>query len=355
MRQLYRRILLCITVFVIIAIVFTIIVNVKVDNTTRGDIYTNVDSVPCNRVALLLGTNPLNRAGSPNTYFTNRINIAAELYHARKVDFIIASGDNHVKGYDEPTSMRDSLMAHGVPEYRIILDFAGFRTLDSVVRAKEVFGCDSLTIISQADHCARALYIAKANGIDAVAISAPIKAGRKVRARLAVREWLARDKMMLDLWCGKQPHFLGEKIEIPEIPAQKSYSTSPEIILRLTNPEDVCPPLDSIHAEFVNLSDREGIWGEWFELQALTGDRWKEVEWDDRYRNADGSINVVFNAIAYILKPHSSNEHIIRPWFYRKDLAPGRYRLAKTFHISPYSHPIQSDTAYVEFEIGIGH
>lgn len=91
-----------------------------------------------------------------------------------KVDYILASGDNHTELYDEPTAMRDSLMAHGVPEDRIILDFAGFRTLDSVVRAKEVFGCDSLTIISQADHNARALYLAGINGIEAVAISAPL-------------------------------------------------------------------------------------------------------------------------------------------------------------------------------------
>lgn len=188
-----------------------------VGRAAEGRIFTSVDSMPHNRVALLLGTNPLNRLGRPNTYFTNRIKTAAGLYRARKVDFIIASGDNHTKKYDEPTAMRDSLMAHGVPEDRIILDFAGFRTLDSVVRAAEVFGCDSLTIISQADHSARALYLAEANGIDAVAVSAPLRAGRWVRIRLALREWLARDKMMLDIWFGKRPHFLGDKIRIPDV------------------------------------------------------------------------------------------------------------------------------------------
>lgn len=188
-----------------------------VERAAEGRIFTSVDSMPHNRVALLLGTNPLSRLGRPNTYFTNRIKTAAGLYRAGKVDFIIASGDNHTKKYDEPTAMRDSLMAHGVPEDRIILDFAGFRTLDSVVRAAEVFGCDSLTIISQADHNARALYLAEANGIDAVAVSAPLRAGRWVRIRLALREWLARDKMMLDIWFGKRPHFLGDKIRIPDV------------------------------------------------------------------------------------------------------------------------------------------
>lgn len=204
------------TVFLVVMIGFTIYANVRVEQSAKGRTYTNLDSIPHNKVGLLLGTNPLNKWGRPNSYFTNRINTAAELYHKGKIDYIIASGDNHTKQYDEPTAMRDSLIAHGVPKERIILDYAGFRTLDSVVRAKEIFGCDSLTIISQADHDARALYLAKVNDIDAVAVVAPLRAGRWVRMRLALREWLARDKMMLDIICGKQPHFLGKKIEIPD-------------------------------------------------------------------------------------------------------------------------------------------
>lgn len=210
-----RYTLLGLLIFCMMALAFTIYANVCVEKTTKKRIYTSVDSIPHNRVALLLGTNPLNRLGRPNSYFTNRIKTAAALYHAGKIDYIIASGDNHTKSYDEPTAMRNALISEGVPEKRIVLDFAGFRTLDSVVRAKEVFGCDTLTIISQADHNARALYLAKENNIEAVALSAPLKAGRWVRTRLTVREWLARNKMMLDIWFGTQPHFLGEKVEIP--------------------------------------------------------------------------------------------------------------------------------------------
>lgn len=212
-----KRVIISFIASVFLIFVFTIIVNLKVENSNSSLIYTDIEMVPYNKVGLLLGTNPLNRWGRPNSYFTNRINIASELYHSGKVDYILASGDNHTCKYDEPTAMRDSLIAHGVPEERIILDFAGFRTLDSVVRAKEVFGCKSLTIISQADHNARALYLAKANGIEAVAVSAPLNAGLWVRTRLALREWFARDKMMLDIWLGKQPHFLGSKIEIPDV------------------------------------------------------------------------------------------------------------------------------------------
>lgn len=214
-RRLISRIALGLGGLLLVVVAFTVYANVRVEKAAAGRIYTDVDSIPHNRVGLLLGTNPMNRLGRPNSYFINRINTAVKLFHAGKIDYIIASGDNHTRGYDEPTAMRDSLMAHGVPEERIVPDYAGFRTLDSVVRAKEVFGCDSLTIISQSDHNARALYLAEANGIEAVAVSAPLRAGRWVRTRLALREWLARDKMMLDVWTGKQPHFLGEKIEIP--------------------------------------------------------------------------------------------------------------------------------------------
>ena len=217
-----KKILICGSIVIVLIAGFTVYANIRVAALASGRIYNDADSIPRNRVALLLGTNPLNRFGRPNTYFTGRIQTAAKLYHAGKVDYIIASGDNHTRGYDEPTAMRDSLVAHGVPADRIIPDYAGFRTLDSVVRAKEVFGCDSLTIISQADHDARALYLARANGIEAVAVAAPLVAGRRVRIRLTLREWLARDKMMLDLWFGRKPHFLGERIEIPIVIAKRT-------------------------------------------------------------------------------------------------------------------------------------
>lgn len=349
MKTICKRILLGIIAFVMVVGVFTVIVNVMVEREAEGRIYECVDSVPHNRVALLLGTNPLNRLGRPNTYFTNRIDIAAKLYHAGKVDYIIASGDNHTRGYDEPTAMRDSLMAHGVPEGRIILDFAGFRTLDSVVRAKEVFGCDSLTIISQSDHCARALYLAHANGIDAVAIAAPLRAGRWVRSRLAMREWLARDKMILDLWTGKQPHFLGEKIKIPVEPEQKSYSSVPGVSLEILNIHEMTYPIDSIRIQFHNQTDSFVTYGEKFELQTKSAAGWNEVNLANRYQSRDTVLYVVWNAVAYLLFPHADSERTEKPWFYGDNLVPGRYRLAKDIFYGENSH--KKDTVYVEFDI----
>lgn len=345
-----KRIVLSLCSFVALVIAFTIYANIRVENAAHGRIYTNVDSIPHNKVALLLGTNPLNRLGRPNSYFLNRISTAAELYHAGKVDYIIASGDNHTRQYDEPTAMRDSLMTHGVPDDRIILDFAGFRTLDSVVRAKEVFGCDSLTIISQSDHNARALYLAEANGINAVAISAPLRAGRWVRTRLAIREWLARNKMMLDIWFGKKPHFLGEKIEIPDITPQKSYSTDDGITLRIVEPDLITTPLDSLVVEFRNTRKEEGMTGEFFKIERLSDDgEWKELPLYRKYE--DGEIVVVFNAVGCIIFPDTTLRMTVKPWFYEREWKPGRYRLAKPFHYPPYPKTVPSDTAYVEFQI----
>ena len=349
---LIRRIALSLCAFLLLIVAFTVYANVKVENAAESRIYISVDSVPHNKVALLLGTNPLNKLGRPNSYFTTRINTAAELYHAGKVDFIIASGDNHTKKYDEATAMRDSLIAHGVPECRIILDFAGFRTLDSVVRAKEVFGCDSLTIISQADHDARALYLADANGIKAVAIAAPLRAGRLVRTRLALREWLARDKMMLDLWFGKQPHFLGEKIEITDIMPQKSYATAEGVTMKIVSPEVIQNPVDSLVVEFTNSRDEEMTTGEWYRIDVKSNQRnWIPAPYSKKYHDllAKG-MEVCCNDIGHSLKPNGSFRLTVRPWLYDLSDKSATYRLVKTFSYPPY--PIQkSDTVYVEFQI----
>lgn len=337
--------------FLCTAVIFTVYANIKVDGASNDRIFVDIDSVPHNKVALLLGTNPLNRLGRPNTYFTNRIKTVAELFHAGKVDFIIASGDNHTRQYDEPTAMRDSLIAYGVPSERIILDFAGFRTLDSVVRAQEIFGCDSLTIISQYDHCARALYLARANGIDAVAISAPLNAGRRVRTRLAIREWLARDKMMLDIWFGKQPHFLGEKIRIPDILVQRSYSTTDGMTLRIVSPEIAATPIDSFVVEFRNTRDIEGMTGEMFKIERLSQDgRWKEIAIDMKYTDTDSTVTIMFNSIGWLIFPDTTLQMTVKPWFYEHDWPQGCYRLSKPFHYPPYPKA-KSDTAYVEFVI----
>lgn len=188
--------------------------DIAVKATTHGRTYDNVSDIPHNRVGLLLGTNSTTPRGTHNYYYTHRINAAAELFHAGKVDYLLISGDNSSKHYDEPTMMRDSLLLHGVPADRIVLDYAGFRTLDSVVRAKEVFGQSSFTIISQKFHNERALVQARHYGIDAIAYNADDVILGYPWIKVQCRERLARVKLYLDLLTGKQPKFLGEKVNI---------------------------------------------------------------------------------------------------------------------------------------------
>ena len=186
-----------------------------VKSSTEERIYDDIKEIPYNRVGVLLGTNPTLKNGKPNYYFTYRIRACAKLYKAKKINKILISGDNCTKGYNEPESMKQALMKQGVHEKDIILDYAGFRTLDSIIRAREVFGQEKFTIISQQFHNERAVYLALANGMDVVAFNAKQINGTQTEFKTGyLRESLARVKMFLDIWFGKEPKFLGEKIMI---------------------------------------------------------------------------------------------------------------------------------------------
>lgn len=184
-----------------------------VKKSASKNLYAQVNSIPYNKVGLLLGTSKYTRAGYDNLYFKNRIDAAIELYNAGKIDYIIVSGDNSSKNYNEPKQMRKDLEAKGVPSNKIFEDYAGFRTLDSVVRSKAIFGQKSITIISQKFHNERALTIAKYKEIEAVGYNAK-DVSSSYGLKTNIREKFARVKMMLDLITGKHPKFLGEAIEI---------------------------------------------------------------------------------------------------------------------------------------------
>lgn len=181
---------------------------------TRHYTYDDVDAVPYNRVALVLGTSKYLIGGSSNHYFKYRIKAAAELYNNGKVDYILVSGDNATVQYNEPRQMRRALIQAGIPAKVIYSDYAGFRTLDSIVRAKEVFGQAHFTVVSQAFHNERAIFIARHFGIEAVGFNAKDpSAYQGIKTR--VREVFARLMGLLDLYVlDKGPKFLGEPIVI---------------------------------------------------------------------------------------------------------------------------------------------
>ena len=200
---------MCLLILIIIGIC-----NIWIVKSTEGKVYEDVDKLPDHRMALVLGTSHRSVGGGPNPFFQNRIDMAAMLYTMGKVDHFILSGDNSTRYYNEPVEMRKALIKKGVPSSAITLDYAGLRTLDSVVRSKKVFGQNKITIITQPFHCYRALFISRYYDMDAVAMVADdpdLEQTFKVR----IREYLARTKAVLDLYVFKtDPRFLGEKEEI---------------------------------------------------------------------------------------------------------------------------------------------
>jgi len=194
-------------------ILFVLGTNIWVVQSTKGLIFSPTD-VPENDVALVLGTSKRTSEGKPNRFFLERMETAARLHAIGKVKHILVSGDNRSKYYNEPRDMFQALGQRSIPLEDISLDFAGLRTLDSVVRCKEVFGQNKVTIVTQEFHCYRSLFIARFFDMEAVAVSADD--GGYIGSSLALREVLARTIAVLDLYVfQRKPHHLGDKIELP--------------------------------------------------------------------------------------------------------------------------------------------
>ena len=178
-------------------------------------------------MALLLGTSP-RHAGRPNQYYLARIKAAQELFSAGKVAGILVSGDNRSANYNEPVMMKADLVRAGVPAEFITMDFAGFHTLDSVVRAKSVFQQDRVIVVSQRFHAQRALFLAQHVGLEAEAYVAE-EPPLDWRVRVRAREVFARALACLDVWVlHRQPHFLGPVEPVNLQP--KSRASSPPTI-----------------------------------------------------------------------------------------------------------------------------
>lgn len=200
--------------FVIVIIIWLIFVSDFLTSYSNSEnIYSLNSDIPENKVGVVLGTSKYISDGRRNLFYLYRIEATRELYNSWKIEYILVSGDNSTQQYNETDSMREDLIAAWIPEKKIYGDYAGFRTLDSVVRAKEVFGQENYTIISQQFHLERALFIAKNEWIQAVWYAArDVPVSRAPRVWL--RERLARVKMMADIILWVDPKFLWEAIEI---------------------------------------------------------------------------------------------------------------------------------------------
>jgi SanA protein len=214
MKKIIKNIFKIFLLLFVAGIIFIAWANYSIKKNTEANVSYQISDVPKMKTALLLGTGKTLSNGQPNAYFYNRIQAAADLYKSGKVKYIIVSGDNSQKNYNEPEDMQMALIEYGVPKDNIFLDFAGFRTLDSVVRAKEIFGQNQLIIVSQKFHNERAVFLAKQNGMQAFGYNAP-DVNKYAGLKTNLREYLAKAKAYLDLILGVEPKFGGDKILIP--------------------------------------------------------------------------------------------------------------------------------------------
>ncbi len=203
-----RKLFLFILISAIILMTPWAIISVSV----ADRVYRDIETIPTREVGVVLGTTP--GIGGSNLFFTTRIEAAKELYERKKISHIIVSGDNSDKSYNEPEYMQNALVKSGVPAKAITMDYAGFRTLDSVVRASEVFSLTGgFTIISQPFHIERALFLAQANGIDAIgygAANVSLEYGIYAYIREIPARWLA----LYDAWIGTEATVLGEREKV---------------------------------------------------------------------------------------------------------------------------------------------
>lgn len=177
-------------------------------------VFENPEDVPARQTALVLGTAPTTRSGGINIYFANRIAATKRLFDSGKIERIIVSGDNRTHNYNEPQAMKNALVRLGVPAEKIYCDYAGLRTLDSVIRAREIFGQEKFVVVSQAFHCERAVFLARSRGIEAVGFVAVDNPPLRYKIKLWLRERLARVAAVADILFMRSPKHLGEPVMI---------------------------------------------------------------------------------------------------------------------------------------------
>ncbi|WP_246053253.1 SanA/YdcF family protein [Actinocorallia herbida] len=193
---------------VVVVVLIVLSPTVWAHATAHGRI-TGVAGAPKAEVALVLGAG-LTPAGTPTPFLARRLDRAIELVESGKARVLLLSGDNGQTTYDEPTAMRDYLVAHGVSARVIVLDHAGFDTWDSCVRARRIFGVTRALVVSQYFHLTRAVALCRRAGVDAhgVGDSPPY---RMPNLYGYVREVPATLKAMGDVILRRDPRFLGPR------------------------------------------------------------------------------------------------------------------------------------------------
>jgi SanA protein len=182
------------------------VAHLVVERAARGLVFDAVHRCPEAPVAVVLGV-------GHNRNYRPRVSTAAELFLKGKVRALIVSGDNSRESYNEPARMRADLISMGVPEQFVTCDYAGLRTLDSVIRADRVFGQRRFLVVSQRYHCERAIFLARHLGLEVCGVATTSDEGY-ASAQDHAREILARVRAVADAYLGVQPKYLGPPVHV---------------------------------------------------------------------------------------------------------------------------------------------
>lgn len=214
----YQKILIiiaaCLLCAALLGTTALLLVNTHVKGSTKAQILTPEHAATLEDVDCIIVLGCLVKAdGTPSDMLADRISVGVTLYQNGTSPKLLMSGDHGQKEYDEVNTMKACAIDAGVPSEDIFMDHAGFSTYESIYRAKEIFGADKIVIVTQEYHLYRALYIAKALGMEAYGVSADLRtyAGQTKRD---LREVLARFKDMGYSLFKPLPTYLGDPISL---------------------------------------------------------------------------------------------------------------------------------------------
>ena len=212
-KRTLRRVLLVLGLLCLLAAAAVLGPNAWVVLSTRGKILTLSDAPPEGVDCILVLGCGVYSDGSPTPMLSDRLTRAVELYEAGWSDKLLMSGDNRSKYYNELATMNRVARDAGVPAGAIALDYAGLNTYDSVYRARDIFGAKRIVIVTQRYHLYRALYLARALGLEAWGVAAD---GENYRGQTMrdLREILARDKDFLQAITQPLPTYLGDPVPL---------------------------------------------------------------------------------------------------------------------------------------------
>jgi len=219
--KIFKMVLMSLGALSLLAALAFVLGNLYVLSRTQGKIESALAQCGQEPVGIVFGTSHWTRSGARNPHFEGRMRAAAHLIHAGRVDHLLISGDNSTRYYNEPVTMWRDLRGRDVRDEDMTLDYAGFSTFDTLVRARDVFGVERALLITQAWHLPRALYIGEALGLE-VRGCAAVERDVAGRWRLKLREWVARVATLGDLYLWeREPYFLGPLEPLQIMPRER--------------------------------------------------------------------------------------------------------------------------------------